>query len=240
MAPTASNSHSAALAKPKAGISKTKPTKMTRARVQLTHPAFSPASFALSTADRSFTGGNMYADKDKPLTLCIKCRIATPLSDEESYACFRLAIQSPNDDPATADILSALDDWTTRTVQDAGKMPKTCKLFPLIRANGWSNFKVAATSVREMATDDGRDWSQIKQGERGTLTLNVRGIWRSEELGGYGLMIKLGHWAPDETDEEGPPAITKASISEEDYSINITGADVDAAVAALHAPGQFA
>lgn len=208
MAPTASSSHTAGSKSMTKGIAKAPnkgkaSTKMTRTRLPCNVAAFSPTSFVLSGADASFKGGNMYIDKGKDLTLSIKCKIATPLTDEESYSCYRLSICSGSDHPETAALLSSIDDWTVTTVNGLGKVPsKGDKLYPLLRPNGWSNFKVAAKDVQDIATSDGRDWSQIKGGETGTLTLNLRGIWRSEEIGGYGLMVKLGHWTPDTTTEE--------------------------------------
>ncbi|KAJ1640938.1 hypothetical protein T492DRAFT_854030 [Pavlovales sp. CCMP2436] len=177
--------------------------------------------------------------KTEELTLSFACRVATALSEEESYGCFRLGICAAQDNPETAELLATLDQWTTETVEKLGQVPKTVKLYPLIRENGWSNFKVTAANVRDVVTADGRDWSQLKRGESGTLTLSVKGIWRSDEIQGYGLMVKLKCWVPDETyaPAESDPMPIVTAEDKEHYEHTVTEADVTAAVQA--AEGQF-
>ncbi|KAJ1627247.1 hypothetical protein T492DRAFT_1120974 [Pavlovales sp. CCMP2436] len=203
-------------AKSSKGITKSKGSTKTTAlfKAQLKHDAFSPSRFALIGAGKPFASGNLFGEKKVGLTMSFPCKIATALSDEESYGSYRLGICSAQDTPETAELVASLDNWTTEQVEKFGLVP-ICSRSSAITAD-----------VRNMATADGHDWSQLKHMETGVLSLTVRGIWRSEEIGGYGLMVKLNRWAP--TDDYAPAASDPLPAKYEETYENVTEADMTA------------
>lgn len=169
--------------------------------VPLHHEAFDPPTFALKATAKRFDGGNLWTPKDPIVRLSIPIRIAQPLSDQERFGAFRLCIQPGADTPETCDTLRSIDAFIRATVEHLGGLPAGARHFPLVTPAGWVNFKMPTIEAANLATPDGRDWSQLKRGEVGVLKLHVRGIWRSEELGGYGLMFKLLEFVPTEPSE---------------------------------------
>lgn len=173
----------------------------TSAIIPLHHTAFEPPTFALKSTAKRFEGGNLWTPKDPIVRLTIPVRIAQPLSDQERFGSYRLSIQPGADSPETFETLQAIDAFVRGTVVDLGGMPSGARHFPLLTPAGWANFKMPTAEAGALATPDGRDWSQLKRGEVGVLKIHVRGIWRSEELGGYGLMLKLLEFVPTEPSE---------------------------------------
>jgi hypothetical protein len=158
------------------------------------HEAFEPATFALKSTAKRFDGGNLWTPKDPVVQLKFPIRVAQPLSAQERFGSYRICIQPTVDTPETADMLRSVDAFVKKTVTDLGNLPAGARHFPLVTPAGWVNFKIPTSEASQIATPDGRDWSEIKQGEEGVLTLHVRGIWRSEEISGYGLMLKLAEF----------------------------------------------
>lgn len=157
--------------------------------------AFEPSTFPLQTTSKAFSGGNLWVDKGTEVVLKVPITIAAPTSDEERYGSYRISCKTDGSD-ATGVVLQMVDDFVEALVRAQGDVPSSCKHFALLRGTGWANFKIPATQIAEKATPDGRDWSQLEAGASGTLELIFRGVWRSEELGGYGAMVKARLFEP--------------------------------------------
>ena len=177
-------------------VKSTKTQYKPKVRVPSHCTAFAPATFNLQADDKAFAGGNLWTDKTTDVFFSIPIEITTP-TGEERYGGYRISCKFESGAEG-ARVLSEIDDFVEKIVREGGGVPEGVKLFPLMRANGWANFKLTPDEHCSPATPDCRDWSELQQGERGTLKARFRGVWRSESLGGYGAMIKLEDFTPEE------------------------------------------